>query len=118
MPDTLEELQALEREVEREWWWLHGALTAVAQVQAERSNGDFSRFRAMQRQVLEVDRRRVEIAVRIARIERDSLTLTRNQRPLLYWKSGKRLPERWPSIGGGGSHCSNPRSRAKCAVTP
>ena len=31
LPDTLEELRALEREVEREWWWLHGALNAVAQ---------------------------------------------------------------------------------------
>ena len=39
MPDTLEELRALEREVEREWWWLHGALNAVAQAQAERSTG-------------------------------------------------------------------------------
>ena len=39
MPDTIEELRALERAVEREWWWLHGALNAVAQVQAERSRG-------------------------------------------------------------------------------
>ena len=50
MPDTLEELRALEREVELEWWWLHGALNAVAQAQAERSHGDFSRFREMQAQ--------------------------------------------------------------------
>jgi len=70
MPDTLEELQALEREVEREWWWLHGALNAIAQVQAERLHGDFSRFREMQAQVRDVDRRRVQIAVHIAEIER------------------------------------------------
>jgi DNA-binding IclR family transcriptional regulator len=31
MPNTLEELRALERDVERQWWWLHGALNAVAQ---------------------------------------------------------------------------------------
>jgi hypothetical protein len=33
MADTLKELRALERE----WWWLHGALNAVAQVQAGRA---------------------------------------------------------------------------------
>lgn len=66
VPDTLEELRALEREVEREWWWLSDALHAVAQGQAARSHGDFGHFREMQVQMQEVDRRRVEIAVRIA----------------------------------------------------
>ena len=59
MPDTLEELRALEREVEREWWWLNGALHAVAQVQAERQHGALENFRQMQAQAREVDRRRV-----------------------------------------------------------
>ena len=68
MPDTLEALQALERKVEREWWWLIGALHAVAQVQAERPYGDAKRFRELQAQAREVDRRRVQIAVRIAEI--------------------------------------------------
>ena len=31
LPDSLDELRALERDVEREWWWLNGALNAVAQ---------------------------------------------------------------------------------------
>ena len=44
MPDTLEELRALEREVEREWWWLHGALNAVAQMRAERAAGGLRAF--------------------------------------------------------------------------
>ena len=66
MPDTLEELRALERAVELEWWWLHGALNAVAQAQAERSQGDFSQFREMQAQAREVDRRRVDLGHRIA----------------------------------------------------
>ena len=35
MPGTLEELLTLEREIEREWWWLNGALHAVAELQAE-----------------------------------------------------------------------------------
>ena len=35
LPETLEQLLALEREFEREWWWLNGALHAAAQVQAE-----------------------------------------------------------------------------------
>ena len=37
LPDTLEELRELERQIEREWWWLHGALNAVAQMHAERA---------------------------------------------------------------------------------
>ena len=69
MPDTLEELRALERQVEREWWWLHGALNAVAQVQAERAAGVLTSFREMQEQARDIDRRRVETAVRIAEIE-------------------------------------------------
>ena len=69
MPDTLEELRTLERVVEREWWWLNGALHAVAEVHSERAHGDVRNFREMQAQAREVDRRRVEIAVRIAEME-------------------------------------------------
>jgi hypothetical protein len=68
MPDSLEKLRALEREIEREWWWLNGALHAVAQIQVERSNGSLTAFREMQVQARDVDRRRVEIAVRIAEL--------------------------------------------------
>ena len=71
MPDTLEALQALERKVEREWWWLSGALHAAAQLQAERPYGEARRFRELQAQARELDRRRVQIAVRIAEIEQD-----------------------------------------------
>ena len=69
MPDSLDELRALERQVEREWWWLNGALHAVAQVQADRLHGALVNFREMQVQAREVDRRRVQIAVRIAEME-------------------------------------------------
>ena len=69
MPDTLEELRALEHQVEREWWWLNGALHAAAQVYAERPYGDPRRFREMQAQAREIDRRRVQIAVRIAEMD-------------------------------------------------
>jgi hypothetical protein len=68
MPDSLEELQALERQVEREWWWLHAAISAVAQLQAERSIGNVKSFREMQAQARAVDRRRLQIAVRIAEL--------------------------------------------------
>jgi hypothetical protein len=68
MPETLEELQTLQRGVEREWWWLNGALHAAAQACAERPYGDAKRFRQMQAQAREVDRRRVEIAVRMAEL--------------------------------------------------
>jgi hypothetical protein len=69
MPDSLDELRALERQVEREWWWLNGALHAVARVQADRLQGAPANFREMQIQANEVDRRRVQIAVRIAELE-------------------------------------------------
>jgi hypothetical protein len=52
----------LEREVEREWWWLSGALHAVAQARS----GDTGSFRELQEQAHNVDRRRVEIATWIA----------------------------------------------------
>ena len=51
-------------------WWFHGALHAVAQVQAERSRGTLLSFREMQAQAREVDRRRVAIAVRMAELAR------------------------------------------------
>lgn len=66
MPDTLDELRTLERQVEREWWWLNGALHAVAQLKAERSVGSLAGFRELQQQASEIDRQRVQIAVRIA----------------------------------------------------
>ena len=69
LPDTLEELRELERLVECEWWWLHGALNAVAQMHAERAAGTLGNFRDMHVQAREVDRRRVQIAMRIAEIE-------------------------------------------------
>jgi hypothetical protein len=69
LPNTLEELRELERQVEREWWWLHGALNAVAQMHAERATGTLGSFRDMHVQAREVDKCRVAIAVRIAEIE-------------------------------------------------
>ncbi len=68
MPNTLEELRTLERHVEREWWWLHGAINAVAQARTEHEHGDLRSFREMQAQALEVDRQRVQIALRIAEL--------------------------------------------------
>ena len=69
IPDTLEELRALDRRIEREWWWLNGAMHATAQVRADRSSSDPHAFREMQAQAREVDRLSVQIAMRIAAIE-------------------------------------------------
>ena len=77
---TLEELRALEREIERQWWWLNGALHAVAQGQAERPFASSRSFREMQAQVREIDRRRVALAVRIAEIEAASRPSTSDRR--------------------------------------
>jgi hypothetical protein len=71
MPNSLEELRALERQVERECWWLNGALHAVAQMQVERLNGSLMGFREMQEQARAIDSRRVQIAIRMAQLERD-----------------------------------------------
>ncbi len=75
IPDTIEQLQVLDRQAEREWWWLNGALHAVAELKAEQDIGRLQCFREMQDQMREVDRRRVQIAVRIAEIQRTSSVL-------------------------------------------
>jgi hypothetical protein len=67
MPETLAELRAAEREVAREWEWLHDALNAIARVRAEQ--GDAAAFRLMQAQAMVVGQRRIELSLRIAAIE-------------------------------------------------
>jgi hypothetical protein len=64
--DELDKLRALEREIEREWWWLNGALHAIAQV----NSGDPGAYLEMLTQKRAVDRKRVEIASRIAALTR------------------------------------------------
>lgn len=61
----IDKLRELEREVEREWWWLNGALHAIAQV----SSGDPGAYMQMLTQKRAVDQKRVEIACRIAALE-------------------------------------------------
>ena len=68
LPTCLDDLCALERGVEKEWWWLAGALYAVAEISAEVPHTPGGRFRELQAQKLNLDRKRVEIAVRIASI--------------------------------------------------
>ena len=91
LPKTLEELRELERAAEREWWWLHGALHAVAQMRAERAAGVLTSYREMQEQARDVDRSRVEIAARIAELEAAVKPLLRNQ--------GRMVPDRVSSEG-------------------
>jgi hypothetical protein len=40
LPDLPEALLAREQQLEREWWWLQGALNAAAQLHAERLRGE------------------------------------------------------------------------------
>jgi hypothetical protein len=65
--ESLAELRAREREVEREWHWLHDTLNEVARVRAE--NGDAAAFRLMQAQAMRVGQRRIDISMRIAEIQ-------------------------------------------------
>ena len=67
MSETLGELRAAEREVAREWEWLHDALNAIARVRAEQ--GDAAAFRLMQAQAMVVGQRRIELSLRIAAIQ-------------------------------------------------
>jgi hypothetical protein len=67
MADSLAELRAAEREVAREWEWLHDTLNKVARVRVEQ--GDAAAFRLMQAQAMVVGQRRLELSMRIAQIE-------------------------------------------------
>jgi hypothetical protein len=67
MAETVGELRAAEREVAREWQWLHDTLNEIARVRAER--GDAEAFRRMQTQAMVVGQRRIELSMRIARLE-------------------------------------------------
>ena len=67
MADTIVELRAAEREVAREWQWLHETLNEIARVRAE--HGDAEAFRRMQAQAMVVGQRRIELSMRIAQLE-------------------------------------------------
>ena len=69
VPDSLENLRVIEQQLEREWWWLQGALNAVAELRVVRFQADPLHFRRLQAQAREVDRRRVQIAMSIAKLE-------------------------------------------------
>ena len=62
--DDLDKLRELERQIEREWWWLNGALHAIAQV----NSGDPAAYWQMLTQKRAVNRKRIEISSRIAEI--------------------------------------------------
>ena len=62
-----EELLALERQLECEWWWLHGALNAVAELQVGRPSADPTMLRNLQALARDIDRRRGALSVQIAK---------------------------------------------------
>jgi hypothetical protein len=64
LPERLEDLLSLERRLEREWWWVNGALHAVAQLQAEGPRT----IRDLDAQARNIDRMRVAIAARLAQL--------------------------------------------------
>jgi hypothetical protein len=67
MAQTIAELRAAEREVAREWQWLHDTLNEIARVRSER--GDAEAFRRMQAQAMVVGQRRIDLSMRIAQLE-------------------------------------------------
>ena len=62
-----EELLALEQQLECEWWWLHGALNVVAELQVGRPSADQTMLRNLQALAWDIDRRRVALSVQIAK---------------------------------------------------
>jgi hypothetical protein len=64
LPDGRDDLLILERRLEREWWWINGALHAVAQLQADGPRG----LRELHAQARNIDRMRVAISVRLAEL--------------------------------------------------
>ena len=64
LPGDLDGLRTLERRLEREWWWINGALHAVAQLQADGPRG----LRGLHAQARNIDRMRVAISVRLAEL--------------------------------------------------
>ena len=50
-----------------EWWWLHGALNAVAELQVGRPSADQTMLRNLQALARDIDRRRVALSVQIAK---------------------------------------------------
>jgi hypothetical protein len=68
VPEQLEELLKLEHRLEREWWWINGALHAAAQIQSDGPKG----LRELRTQARTIDRMRVEISVRLAQRNRNT----------------------------------------------
>lgn len=64
--ESLAELRAREREIEREWQWLHDAINTIARVRAEQ--GDAQAFRLMQHQAMRVGQRRIQLRMRVAEL--------------------------------------------------
>jgi hypothetical protein len=66
LPERREDLLELEQKLEREWWWINGALHAVAQVQADGPKG----LRELRTQARRIDRMRVVLSIRLAELAR------------------------------------------------
>jgi hypothetical protein len=64
LPDRLDELLLMEHRLEQEWWWINGALHAVAQLQAEGPRT----IQELDSQARNIDRMRTAISVRLAQL--------------------------------------------------
>jgi hypothetical protein len=69
LPERREDLLELEQKLEREWWWINGALHAVAQVQADGPRG----LSELRTQARTIDRMRVALSIRLAELTRTDI---------------------------------------------
>ncbi len=65
--DSIGELRAREDEVAREWEWLNEAINLVARARADSETDNA--FRLLQQQAMAVGQRRVELRLRMAKLE-------------------------------------------------
>jgi hypothetical protein len=72
LPERREDLLELEQKLEREWWWINGALHAVAQLQSDGPKG----LRELRTQARSIDRMRIALSMRLAELTRSETQAT------------------------------------------
>lgn len=68
LPANAEALERLAKRLEREWWWINGALHALAQLAADGPRGAAD----LRAQARSIDAQRLAVSVRLAELSQSS----------------------------------------------